>query len=487
MTFFVKLTMFYYAFFVTMNSSDTLSRYLSLPIEEAAMLRRRIEQELAKWKNEPRRKALLLFGARQIGKSYVVREFAKREYDSYVEINFYEQADARKALTSASNLQDFLSRLSFFSNGDLVQGRSLVMLDEIQECPDIVTMAKFLVEDGRYDYVFTGSMLGTELRHVRSFPVGYATELHMYPLDFEEFCWAIGISDAALSAVRSAYENREPIDDYLHEAMLRNFRTYVVCGGMPEVVQRFLDGKGDLAAIRPLQAELNTQYELDISKYAPTRAPFIKSIFSQISQQLDDQTRRFIVNSIDPGARYDRYEQDFLWLVDAGVALKCDSVSEPRSPLLRTRQASKFKLYQSDTGMLVSRYPLSTARSIYLDNGEANVGGIYENVVAQELAAKGYELYYHAKGSRSEVDFVIDGRQGSLPIEVKAGRAYRSHAALDALLATPDYHAEGGIMFSRANVEVDGNVTYLPLYMTSCLPTRGDDPNESFVMETIRV
>ena len=162
-------------------------------------------------------------------------------------------------------------------------------------------------------------------------------------------------------------------------------------------------------------------------------------------------------------------------------------MSEPRSPLLRTRQAPKFKMYQSDTGMLVSRYPLSTARSIYLDNGEANVGGIYENVVAQELAAKGYELYYHAKGSRSEVDFVIDGRRGSLPIEVKAGKAYRSHAALDALLATPDYHAEGGIVFSRANVEVDGNVTYLPLYMTSCLPTQGDDPRESFVMETVRV
>lgn len=451
------------------------------------MLKRRIEQELVKWKNQPKRKALLLLGARQIGKSFIVREFAKREYTSYVEINFYEQTDARQALATASNMQDFLTRLSFFSNGDLVPWHSLVILDEIQECPDVVTMAKFLVEDGRYDYIFTGSMLGTELRKVRSFPVGYATELRMYPLDFEEFCWAIGISDAALEAVKLAYNERKPVDDYLHEAMMRNFRAYIVCGGMPEVVQRFLDNKGDLAAIRPLQTELNTQYEHDIVKYAPKRAPFIKSIFSQICQQLDNQTRRFIVNSIDSDARYDRYEQDFLWLVDAGVALKCDSVSEPRSPLLRTRQASKFKLYQSDTGMLMSRYPLSTARSVYLDNGDANVGGIYENVIAQELTAKGYELYYYAKGSRSEVDFVIDGQRGSLPIEVKAGKAYRSHAALDALLATRDYHAEGGIIFSRANVETDGDVTYLPIYMTSCLPQKGDDPSESFVMETIKV
>lgn len=451
------------------------------------MLKRGIERDLQVWKDSPHRKALLLVGARQVGKSYIVREFARHAYDSYVEINLYEQPDARQALLEASNLQDFLTRVSFFSKGDLVPGKSLVIFDEIQECPDIVTMAKFLVQDGRYDYVFTGSLLGTELKNVRSFPVGYVTELHMYPLSFEEFCWAIGVSREAFEAIEAAYSARTPVPDYIHEAMLRNFRTYIVCGGMPEVVESFLGAGGDLAAIRPIQAELNVQYEHDIAKYAPSRSLYIKSIFSQISQQLDDQTRRFVVNSIDPDARYDRYEQDFLWLVDAGVALKCDSVTEPRSPLLRARQASKFKLYQSDTGLLVSRYPMSTARTVYLDTTDVNLGGIYENVIAQELAAKGYGLFYYAKGSRAEVDFLIDAHDGALPIEVKAGRTYRKHAALDSLLATPDYHIQEGIVFGRGNVEVDGKVTYLPIYMTTCLPPAGDAPGESFVMQTVAV
>lgn len=449
------------------------------------MLQRKIEYALEQWKRAPKRKALLLTGARQVGKSFIVRTFAERAYASHAEINLYEQPDAREALSSAANLQDFLTRLAFFSQGNLTPGNSLVIFDEIQECPDIVTMAKFLVEDGRYDYVFTGSMLGTELKNIRSFPVGYATELRMYPLDFEEFCWAIGVSQTTLETIRAAYRERRPLDDYIHQAMLRNYRSYIVCGGMPEVVQRFIDNGNDLVAVRPLQAELNVQYEYDIAKYAPARSLFIKGIFSQIAQQLDDQTRRFIVNSIDPAARYDRYEQDFLWLVDAGVALKCDSVTEPRSPLVRTRQASKFKLYQSDTGLLMARYPLSTARAVYLDNGTANVGGIYENVVAQELVSKGYDLFYFAKAARSEVDFVIDGSAGSLPVEVKAGRSYRTHAALDRLLATPDYHTQGGIVFSRANVEVAGAVTYLPLYMTMCLEPAGDNPDESFVLETV--
>lgn len=450
------------------------------------MLARKITSRLWSWKNSPSRKALLLTGARQVGKSYAVREFAKSAYTAYVEIDLYKDAEARKAFAQAANLQDFITRITLYADRELVPRDTLVIFDEIQELPDVITMAKFLVDDGRFDYVFTGSMLGTELKNVRSFPVGYATELSMYPLDFEEFCWAMGVSQDTLGHIAEAYASKVPVDDFVHEALMRNYRTYVVTGGMPEAVQAFVDSGNDLSRIRPILNDLNVQYGHDIAKYAPQRSLQIHAIFDQIAQQLDNQTRRFIVNSVDPKARYDRYERDFLWLVDAGVALKCDAVSEPRSPLLRTGQASKFKLYQSDTGMLMARYPQSVSRAVYLDSTEANLGGIYENAIAQALTAKGYPLYYYTKGSRAEVDFVVDGAAGALPIEVKCGRNFKSHATLDAVLGTPDFHMEPGVVFCRSNVEVAGRITYLPFYMAVCLPEH-EEAEEPFIMETVRV
>ncbi len=450
------------------------------------MLARKITSKLRSWKNTPSHKALLLTGARQVGKSYAVREFAKSAYATYVEIDLYQNAEARDAFAQAANLQDFITRITLYANQELVPGNTLVMFDEIQELPDVITMAKFLVDDGRFDYVFTGSMLGTELKNVRSFPVGYVTELAMHPLDFEEFCWAMNVSQSTLDHVAAAYASRTPVDSFVHEALMRNFRTYVVTGGMPEAVQAFVDSGNDLSRIRPILNDLNVQYGHDIAKYAPQRSLQIHAIFNQIAQQLDDQTRRFIVNSVDPKARYDRYEQDFLWLVDAGIALKCNAASKPRSPLLRTGQASKFKLYQSDTGMLMARYPQSTSRAVYLDSTKANLGGIYENAIAQALTAKGYPLYYYAKGSRAEVDFVVDGATGALPIEVKCGRNFRSHATLDAVVNTADFHTEQGIVFCRSNIETADRIVYLPLYMAVNLPDY-EEENEPFVMETVSI
>ena len=378
---------------------------------------------------------------------------------------------ARDALADATDAQDLIRRISLFSPAPMVEGRTLVFIDEIQELPDIMTMAKFLVEDGRFSYAFSGSMLGTEFKHVRSYPVGSVVEIPMFPLDFEEFCWGGEVSEGALAAVQEACDTLVPLPDYLHDALLRYFRSYVAVGGMPEVVQRFYDGGGDFATVYELQVELVKSYKNDISKYAGKRALDVQAIFDQLPLQLDSDSHRFVLSSIDDDARYERYRQDFVWLVNAGVGLKTDLVREPKSPLAATARAGHFKLYESDTGMLVVRYGRDVARAVYLDDPHPNLGAVFENVVAQELVAQGSPLFYYMNKKRGEVDFVTNAAGGEvLPIEVKSGRNARAHAALNHLLQSPEYDIPRGIVLSRLNVECDGKVVYLPWYASFCLP-----------------
>ena len=431
-------------------------------------LRRKMYEELLAWRKNPAKKALLLTGARQIGKSYLIRELARNEYASYVEINLYENERARNALAQARGLDDLLRRISLFSDTPLTPGKSLVFIDEVQELPDIMTMAKFLVQDGRFDYAFSGSMLGTEFRGVRSFPVGYVTEMTMRPLDFEEFSWATGVPGSIWGLVRKACADRTPIDEFVHAKLMEDWRLYLVVGGMPEVVQLFSDTGGDLGSVRMKQHELNAQYRYDIAKYAGSRVLPVQAIFDQIPTQLNEAGSRFTVSSI-AGGRYDRSAPDFLWLSNAGAALKVDQIREPKSPLKRTEQPSKFKLYQSDTGMLVERYPVTLAQTIYLDERSANLGAIYENAVAQELVAQGLAPYYYMTKKRGEVDFFVETDRGALPIEVKSGTSFKMHAALDHVLESPDYGLPEGVVLSRGNVAADGKVLYLPLYATGLL------------------
>ena len=280
------------------------------------MLKRKIMQQLVDWKASSG-KAMLVTGARQIGKSYAIREFARREYRSHVEINLYDDKAAAKALLSAANVDEFLSRLSLFAQKPLVPGNALVFIDEVQEMPDIMTMVKFLVQDGRFDYVFSGSMLGTEFKGVRSYPVGYVTERTMRPMDFEEFCWAIGVHDETLETIRQCCRAERPVDAAVHDAMMRNFRTYLVVGGMPDAVNAFLQSKGDLSAVRRVQSDLNRQYRHDIAQYAGSRALQVREVFEQMPVQLADGSGRFSVTAIGENARYSRNQQDFVWLADA--------------------------------------------------------------------------------------------------------------------------------------------------------------------------
>ena len=312
-------------------------------------------------------------------------------------------------------------------------------------------------------------MLGTEFKGITSFPVGYIEQLVMRPMDFEEFCWAVGIEQRFLDQVRQCLRERKPVEGYLHDIMMRNYRAYIVAGGMPEVVQKYVDSGYSHAETRAMQTLLVRQYAQDIGKYAGNRAFEVRAIFDQIPVQHEGAAHRFKLSSLRDAARMESFHHDFLWLVNAGVGLQVLQTTEARCPLKRTEQASKFKLYESDTGMLVSRYPQSTARSIYLDMKDPNLGGVYENVVAQELTALGIPLWYYQSEQAGEVDFLIEEEAVKVvPVEVKSIEG-SAHAALNHLLDIRDYKIPEAVVLSRNNLSQEGRVTYAPLYMTFCL------------------
>ncbi len=433
------------------------------------MLKRKVTEQLVSWKDTTN-KALLVTGARQVGKSFAIREYGKAAFATYYEANLALDTEARDTLFGARNATDFINRISLLSHTPLKEGNALVFIDEIQEYPEIVTLAKALVEDGRYRYAFSGSMLGTEFKGITSFPVGSVKQLVMRPLDFEEFSWAVGVGEGPLAEVRACLRDRREVPSYLHDALLRNFRAYLVAGGMPEVVQAYIDAGYSLSRTRALQSDLVGQYAQDISKYAGSRALHVREIFDLLPLQLQEDPHRFVFARIEDEARYDTYDRDFLWLVNAGVAHMVRQATEAKSPLRRTEVPGRFKLYQSDTGMLLSRYPQDTARAVYLDRRNQNLGGVYENAVAQGLAAANVPLWYFSSAGIGEVDFLMQGAYGRvIPIEVKSGRKVRGHAALNRLLNVHEYRIRDAVVLSRNNVSQQGPVLYAPIYMTYCL------------------
>lgn len=445
------------------------------------MLKRKIMQRFDRWLSQPKRKALLVSGARQVGKTFAIRQFAGDHYDNVIEVNFLENKAARQLLACAVDVDDFVERLTLLSDAPLDAGRALVFLDEIQEADDAVTMAKFLIEADRFDLIMSGSLLGVELENVRSFPVGYLHEERMYPLDFEEFCWARGVPRRFLDQIRECFRWRKPLEDSIHQRFVQLFRQYIVVGGMPEVVQTYLDSGRDLAAVREAHGDLDSLYRRDISKYAKERSLFIRAIYDAMPSELAKVNKRFMMKSVKQGSTYESLRDDFEWLGAAGVALPTCFVSEPKFPLERTREKRKFKLYASDTGMLVSRYPTQVAMGVLEGAKDVNFGAVYENVVAQELAAAGYLLCYYNSNRKGEMDFLVETNTGDVvPVEVKSGKDYKRHAALNNMLETDGYGIGYAYVLSEANVSCGQRlgkpVYYLPLYMTMCFEM--DAPNK---------
>ena len=415
--------------------------------------------------------ALLLSGARQVGKSYAIRKYGKANYSCFIEINFIEQPQAIQIFRNATSVADLLLRLSTFVQQPLVKGDTLIFLDEVQVYPDILTWIKFLLDSGEYRYALSGSLLGVQLKDIRSVPVGYLSEILVYPLSFEEFVRAIGVGDATIDVLKYAWVNQTPVDVVVHQKMMQLINLYLIVGGMPAAVQAYIDSN-NMQHVMDIQRNILQLYKKDIAQYDLKRKLYLQDIFDLIPSELNAQNKRFILKDINRNIKFSRSENDFLWLSDAGVALPVYNVEAPCAPLILNKQRNLFKLFQNDVGLLACQYSNGIQLDILNGESQLNFGAIYENFVAQELNTNAYALYYYNSKKYGELDFLIEDNGQLTAIEVKSGKSYRRHNALDKCMTCENFHIQKAIVLCHNNVQTEEDVTYMPIYMTMFMKKR---------------
>lgn len=428
------------------------------------MLKRKIEEKIYEWiRNDER--ALLLYGVRQAGKTYIIRHCLKSEGCSYVEFNLIREPDIVAILKNATDVDDLILKLSLYSDKKIIPGETFLFFDEIQKYKEIVTKIKFLVEDRRYRYILSGSLLGVEIVNLKSAPVGYLKTLQMYPLDFEEFLQLFEISSAAFEALKKAYRYKEAVDEIIHKKMLQLFHLYLIIGGMPAAVEKYRQTENIDAVMDEHEAILQ-QYKLDFTQYeAENKKLLLTNIYELIPAELNEQNKRFKITDIEKNLRFEKMNDSFTWLWKAGVALPVFNVTEPKIPLLLNQKSTLFKLFLSDVGMLTTLYGKALKLKIVNQEKDINKGAVYENIAAQELTAHGYNCYYYNNKKFGELDFVIEHDGEVLPIEVKSGKDYKKHSALAQIMQNENYQLNEAVVFSNSNVERNGKITYLPIYM----------------------
>ena len=430
------------------------------------MINRKAYQFLrAFFTNEKR--ALLVTGARQVGKTFAVRKIGKEVFEQMVEINFIEQPDAVELFSHPKSAAELLMRISAFTRKKLVPGKTLIFFDEVQECDEMVTAIKFLVDEGSYRYVMSGSLLGVELKDLRSVPVGYMGELEMYPLDLEEFAKALGIGEEVMGHLKECYENQTKVDEFIHKKMSELVTLYMIVGGMPSAVQKYLD-TNNLRNVLNEQRDIIRTYKRDITKYEKERKLQIEEIYNLIPAELNAKNKRFVLKELSEKARFARYESGFLWLKDAGVAIPTYNVEAPKIPLLLNKQRNLFKLFLNDVGLLAAMYGGNIPVRL-LSSLNVNYGAAFENLVVQELYAHGFaidhDLFYFNSKKQGELDFVVEYQGEVLPIEVKSGKAYERHRALSNIMDNEEYAIPNAIVFCQENIQIKNRLVYLPIYM----------------------
>lgn len=417
-------------------------------------------------------KALLVTGARQIGKTWLIREeIAKSGYCKF-EVNFIDQPDLVDYLNVKMSANEFLVKLKMIMPEDCKPQETVVFFDEIQKCPEIVTKIKFLVEEGSFKYVMSGSLLGVELKGITSVPVGYLTVLRMYPMDFEEFMIANSVSKTTLEMLKAKFETCQPVDEFIHQKLLSLFFIYLIVGGMPDAVKIYIATK-DIREVDKVQRDIVALYKEDFSQHeSEDKKLKLISIYDIIPAELNKQNKKFVFTMLNKELKFDRYENSFLWLKDAGVALPVYNVEAPVIPLKASKSSNVFRLFSNDIGLLTSAYPAETKLELINKNSEVNNGAHFENAVAQQLTANGLEPYFCKKKNIGELDVLVEMDGEVVPIEVKSGKAYKAHKSLDNFMKISDYHIEKAYVLSVANMEQEGSVVYLPIYMCYLLKER---------------
>lgn len=421
----------------------------------------------------------MLTGARQVGKTVAFRRFAQRHFERYVEINFVKSPDAVSIFEGVNSPQEILLRISAFTSVKMEPGKTFILFDEVQQCPECVTQIKFLVEEGSYSYGLTGSLLGVELKDLRSEPVGFMDIVEVFPLDFEEFSQAVGVSPRIIESLRDSFQAKTPVDPVVHRQMMSVFRLYLIVGGMPAAVSKYIE-TNNMQSVAAQQRAIIRLYKKDIAQYDPGNKLYLDDIFNLIPSELNAKNKRFILKSLNQHAKFTRYENSFLWLKNAGVAIPVFNIEEPKVPLLLNKQRTLFKLFQNDVGLLACQYAGGIQLKILSGDVDINFGAIYENVVAQELLAHGFDgLYYFNDKKAGEIDFLVESGDGHvLPVEVKSGKDYHTHHALNHVMAEEQYALPKALVLCNDNLSEDGEVLYLPVYMTMFLRRNEDTPQE---------
>ena len=433
------------------------------------MIKRHIQSKIYKWIQDGNN-ALLVTGARQVGKTYVIRNSLKKNNINYMEFNFIEQPELVELFKNSTGTKDFLMRLSLAADKPLSKGM-IIFFDEIQEVKDFITKIKFLVDDGTYKYVLSGSLLGVELNGLKSAPVGYMQILDMYPLDFHEFVDALGVQENIIAILEKCFIERKTVDEFIHKKMLDIFNLYLIVGGMPQAVSIYLE-TNDLNRVSQVQQDITRLYRFDFSKYEEKYKLKLKEIYDALPGQLDEKNKRFQLNKVGKGISFKKVENDFLWLKDAGVVIPVYNVSEPKLPLMISENRNLFKLFMSDVGLLTNMYSDYVKMAILNHESSINNGALFENVVAQELNTKGFNVYYYNSKKMGELDFVVELDGEVLPLEIKSGKDYKRHSALNNVLSTENYNIKKALVFSQGNVEVKDKRIYLPIYMIMFLKNK---------------
>lgn len=440
------------------------------------MLKRKIETYLAEWKKSETRKPLVIKGMRQCGKTYIVRKFANENYENVVYVNFILEPDKKSAFTGNIDVDTIILNLSAMIKGSrFIEGKTCIILDEIQECREARTALKSFQIDGRFDIIATGSLLGVkgygksrkkkdESEGQDSVPVGYETVIDMYPLDFEEFLWANGISDAVIDAVRSCFESEKAVPDGIHKVMMDLLYRYIIVGGLPEVVNCFLETR-NIELIYKLQRSLITEYEEDMVKYADEAdKPHIRECFESIPKQLAKENKKFQYSVVRKGGRASQYAGSIQWLEDAGIVRRCYNTRITELPLDGNAVEDCFKVYVTDIGILVAMLDYGTQADILKGNLLGYKGAVFENLMADFLCKSGQKLYYFHKDSGLELDFLVRLNGECVVLEVKA-RTGKSKSMATVLRNKDVYHVNSAIKLGQYNVGRDGEVLTVPLYM----------------------
>lgn len=431
------------------------------------MLKRKLTKTLENWLNSGHEKALLLTGARQVGKTTAVRDFAGKFYKHFVEVNFVKNPIAKLAFDGNLSTAEIVMNLSAMGYGPFNKGETLIFLDEIQECPNARTAIKFLVEEHQFDVIESGSLLGINYKPVTSYPVGFEEEVKVFPLDFEEFLWARNVGDEVIERLRYSYQNLQPVPEFIHQQISKFYREYLVVGGMPEVVQKFVTDS-DFQKTLKLQKNILTTYRSDITNYAGNQQVLVKRIFDAMPSELGKEDKRFVLANLEKGASLRKYEDPTQWLVDAGIAYYSINTRSFELPFEAVENRRLFKLYMVDTGLLCSNLLKNMQFQVMNGDISINEGALTENFVAAALSAKQIPLHYYDKKSRQELDFVFPENGKISIIEVKSGDDYKRHASMDAAIREHGSEIERAIVLCKGNIAED-SVLYLPQYMAMFL------------------